>query len=250
MMKWLALILVLLTGCTLQTTTIQDEEDPNMTASQLTPMVSGQQSFGNSLNRTGLEAGTYTLQFGIRDITQAPLLPSQPPSIPTVQAIINWKIDGQQQRRVISVVSGASISGVCEAVDVSIVDKTSNPTLAGFTYNVQVTLSKGMRGNVQQPPALLDSLATLVPNAGLLVHLVPPDSGVISVFLLIDAGVPAIASDFQLVMTDPSGGVVYAASTPATLGQWIPLVPGTAALQVFNHSATPALVTLLWGIEG
>src|ERR1700690_2403999 len=114
---------------------------PGTTASFLTNMVVGQNNQGNSLNQT-LTPDSYTLQFSFLSVE----LDSNGNSfIPTAQAIINWKIDGQQQRRVISIVSGATISAPCSGVDVTIVDvpPPSLPSI-GKKYQVQTTLTRGV----------------------------------------------------------------------------------------------------------
>jgi hypothetical protein len=218
-----------------------------LTASQLSPMVAGNSQFQNSIDKANLEPGTYTLQFGVLDIQKHGSFFFSP----IVQAIVTWKIGGQQQRRVISVTSGASLTGVAEGVDVKLVDLTTNPV--GYNYKVQVTLSKGTRGNVQQPPVLyaLEGQQQLS-NSGLIVFSVPQDAGVISVFPFIfyDRNNPA---DIFMQYTDLGFLTNYADVDLIPPGHWYPLVPGTGRVEFLSNAAAGGPVTfisVLWGIDG
>lgn len=221
-----------------------------LTASMLSPMVAGAPSFQNSIDKSDLEPGTYTLQFGLLDITPPIADPFHTYS-PIVQAIVTWKIDGQQQRRVISVVSGASVSGVAEGVDVKLVDLTQNPV--GYSYKVQVTLSKGLRANVQQPPVLYDiGGQKQLSNGGLVIFNVPEDSGIISVFpyLFYDRNDPA---EIFMQYTDKAFSVNYADVDLIPPGHWYPLVPGTSRVEFLSNAApggANTYITVLWGVDG
>lgn len=221
-----------------------------LTASMFSPMRAGVGGFQNSIDKSDLEPGTYTLQFGVLNIGK-PAGFSQTFS-PVVQAIITWKIDGQQQRRVISVTSGASITGVCEGVDVKLVDLTSYPTV-GYDYSVQVTLSKGTRGNIQQPPVLFETSGQkLLSNGGLIIFNVPQDAGVISVFPFIfyDRNDPA---EIFMQYTDLAFLANYADADLIRSGQWFPLVPGTGRVEFLSNAAVGGAATyisVLWGVDG
>lgn len=216
-----------------------------LTASMLSSMIAGSDVLQNNIDVSDLEPGTYTLQFSVINIQPSPNLQIMIP--PVVHAIITWKIEGQQQRRVVSVVSGASISGVCQAVDVKIQD-IDNAEDEGYGYQVQVTLSKGLRANTQQPPALSRGRLVQVVPSNYAFFDVPDDSGVISFFPMFDTSHP---DDMGIAMIDAVGNTV-ATIQPAPLStQWIPLVPGTTQVRLQNFNATDGMFcNLLWGIDG
>lgn len=224
-----------------------------VTASMLTPMTVGQNQLGNSINQDEFIPETYTIQFGFVEIEKDR---DGVLNLPTTRAIITWKVDGQQQRRVISVVSGAAISGVCNGVDVKIEDvPIEGNTNDGLTYKVQTTMSRGLRGNTQQPPILVDGVAQSIPAVSGVPFSVPDDAGVISLFPMINIGEFAHAdapgvTDFQITFTDPNGSALGAVYPLASGSGWIPLPPGTQTVNVFNGTAKVAFAQLLWGIEG
>jgi hypothetical protein len=217
-----------------------------ITASMLSSMVAGSSTMQNNIDQSDLEPGTYTLQFSVINIKPSPNL--QIPIPPTVDAIVTWKVEGQQQRRVVSVVSGASISGVCQAVDVKLIDSSANDP--PYEYQVQVTLSKGLRANTQQPPQLSRGGIETVPAAGLFQFPVPQDSGVISCFVYVDTAGHA-AGDIEVRMLDAVGNITASVNPAPNATQWIPLVAGTTEVDIVNHSATVgATANLIWGIDG
>jgi hypothetical protein len=234
-----------------------------LTASMMSQMIAGRHAFQNNIDKSNLEQTTYTLQFGIVALEPLILFPEVTPRkfSPIVQAVITWKINGQHQRRVISVVSGAAISAVAEGVDVKIIDLTEYPT--GYKYNVQVTLSRGVRPTVEQPPVLFDItgsqfiLSTAPDNE--LKFPVPEDSGVISVYPFIGYPFdpvtvnPIDPRSLRMTFLDEAEIYNYGFFQPPEIGKWIPLIPGTGLVVFFYAPTLPTDgigITLLWGIEG
>ena len=265
----LVVLLVLAIGCqsiprNRERVSMPPHEAPKtLTASMLSPMIAGNHNFQNNIDKSNLEPTTYTLQFGIVDLEPFILFPEVNPRkfSPIVQAIITWKINGQHQRRVISVVSGAAISAVAEGVDVKLIDLSQYPV--GYKYKVQVTLSRGVRPAVEQPPVLFDTkglqfvLSTAPDNE--VFFQVPEDSGVISVypFLGYPDGIATPQFDainLRMEFLDEAQITNYGYMQPPVRGQWIPLIPGTG-LVLFQRSDTSGPtdavgVSVLWGIEG
>jgi hypothetical protein len=107
-------------------------------------------------------------------------------AVPSVWAEVTWTLDGQQQRRLVSVVPGLSITGQCEGVTVTYYDKQgvlgggANP---GLEYAIQSSLSSGCRPTVNQPPVLINSLLQSITEGNVLEFDIPEDSGVISFYL-------------------------------------------------------------------
>lgn len=220
-----------------------------LAASMLSTLIAGNTNPVNNIDISDLVPGTYTLQFSVISIAPSPNVKIQIP--PIVHAIITWKIEGQQQRRLVSVVSGASISGVAQGVDVKIIDDSDEDI--GYTYQVQVTLSKGLRANTQQPPQLSRGRFVSINPTDQFKFSVPQDAGVISTFLYVDRGSfgTVADTDVEIRMLDAVGNIV-ANINPAPNGtQWIPLVPGTTEVSIVNFDATTGIfANLIWGIDG
>lgn len=217
-----------------------------LTASMISTLRTGNRGFQNNIDVTNLEPGTYTLQFSILNIQLSPHLNLEIP--PIVQAIVTWKIEGQQQRRVISVASGATISAVCEAVDVKLLDIENNED-DGYDYQVQVTLSKGLRANTQQPPQLSRGRFVLIAASSEFGFPVPQDSGVISFFTFIDG--TGVDFDLAASMIDAVGNTVASIRPVPNASQWIPIIPGTTEVKITNFSLTAGIfANLIWGIDG
>lgn len=226
-----------------------------LTASMFTLMTAGIPGFQNSIDQSDLEPGTYTLQFGVVNTTPAIGFSGNQIFSPIVQAIITWKIDGQQQRRVISVVSGTSISGVADGVDVKLIDLTTSPAAPThpYNYNVQVTLSQGARSNVQQPPVLyaLEGQQQLA-NSSLVIFSVPQDAGVISVFPYIDYNGNDPTKIF-MQYTDLVFFANYADVDNIPPGHWYPLIPGTGRVEFLSNLAAggnSTSISVIWGVDG
>lgn len=224
-----------------------------VTAAMLTPMVIGQDQLGNSINQDEFIPETYTIQFGFVQID--PDIDGVV-NLPSCRAIITWKVDGQHQRRVISIVPGSAISGVCNGVDVKIQDvPIEGSRTLGLNYKVQTTMSRGVRGTTQQPPTLTDTPTKTIATLTGETFKVPDDAGVISCYIMIAIGSFAAASapdvtDFQVTFSDPAGALLGATYPLAAGGGWIPLPPGTQEVNVFNGTAENAFAQIVWGVEG
>jgi hypothetical protein len=213
--------------------------------SSLTDLPEGRQV--PSLAVRDLDPGEYTIQFEV--------YPPEDGKGFAAYAIVSWKIDGQQITRKLTVFSGASISGVAEAVDVRIVDvsdigRTSAPPL---TYKVEATLAKGVRPTTMQPPTLNTRSAVIFfngPNSA--TYEIPKNAGVISALVLgsnVDNTVPPSTLELRASAVD-------AFST--TLQSWFPIqnlgfipLPGNATEVFLEYNGTGQfVVNITWGIEG
>lgn len=262
-----------------------------------------------------LEPGEYTIQFQVVEPTIDGLDSS-------TYAIIRWKVGGQQIQRIVSVYSGAVISGVAEAVDVQLLDQSgrgshnfvqtatvvngsntvvlsanitlgsdeevifsTQPTVpygvlgpvsgnvltltspytgvggAGVTffanshYKVGVSLSKGTRPTIMQPPVLLTQGVVTVPLSSLSAPIfIPADAGIISALITVTVNaVPGTgeAEAANGVVTFGSNTLALAEYIPNSFPMWFPVPPGTKGFFFVNQSAAEALnFSLQWGIEG
>ena len=96
-----------------------------------------------------LEPGEYTIQF---QVVEAPIDPEDF----GLYAYIQWKVDGQQIQRIVSVFSGAVITGVANAVDVYLLDQSGRGVASNVlpsasvingnpvvTYATPITIGQG-----------------------------------------------------------------------------------------------------------
>jgi hypothetical protein len=190
-----------------------------------------------------LEPGEYTLQFGV-----------QPPADGhgfATYAVINWKIAGQQQQRIMSIYQGASISGVAEGVSVQLFDQSGDASVSRQApYNIIITLSRGTRANTQQPPVLVTTSNLIIPHGlGTKNETVPNNAGVISVS--VSAANNGVLANTDLAVFEINSAGTLGAFYPNIAIGWNPLVPGSTILTLTNNSTTTdAVLSLIWGIEG
>jgi len=160
----LTISIVLLTNCVYETskTIVYQDDGDDMAAntrSQTTLVITTQNALGSfvgnrlpNLQVSDLAAGEYTLQFEIVEPTIDGLGEA-------VYAYINWKVAGQPMQRIINVFSGTAITGVAEAVDVSLLDQSGR----GNTFlNGWVTLVNGSTNVIFTLPQNLTSTEILV----------------------------------------------------------------------------------------
>lgn len=224
-----------------------------VTDSFITDMVVGQAGPGVSMNPSGLIPEAYTLQFSFVDTEKDT---SNQDFVPTCRAIITWKVDGQHQRRVISVVSGASISGVCNAVDVSLQDiPNGGDATIGKKYKVQATLSRGLRANTQEPPTLTVDGSQGIANGANATWNVPQDAGVTQLYVLLATGSTAdVFLDTTVIVTMADNALpspnLLGTYYPLKCCHWVPLAPGTQRVVIFNGTGVTLFAQVLWGIDG
>lgn len=215
------------------------------------------------------ETGTFTAQFDkdgpLQTINEDPIMP---------EALITWVVEGHIVTRRITVGDGASISGVGQAVKVSMTDATTSTNLPGgpFTptdYGVSVQVARGVRGGSKQPPTLIlhdiiasgTSPANVTDFGGGVFNLaahsftaiaVPPDAGAVSLFVtaIATSGAPTLAAG-DIIITQElgvgAGGKEYDAFNYL---DWVPLTPGVSDILITNNTAQTFSVTATLGIDG
>ena len=97
----------------------------NLTQSAITTVITTTNALGTfagqrlpNLQINRLEPGEYTIQFSLVE----PVIDGLASA---TYAYVDWKVDGQQLQRIVSVYSGAAISGVAEAVDIHLLDQSN-----------------------------------------------------------------------------------------------------------------------------
>jgi hypothetical protein len=254
-----------LAGCTMQVADSDGEKDEmtSIVGAQLTDMartlVQGNAATqlpvgtpNRGLQESNLEPGEYTIQFSV-------IPPSDNKGF-AAYAIVNWKVAGHQLRRVVSVASGAVISGVADAVDVQIVDVSDGPVYAALAngnvdprqlYKVASTLSRGSRPSLNQPGVLLTSRSALqvAPGAGFQIWTVPQDCGVISAYISGPVPTPVDTPALIIVQFNDAAGVTLGFATVPASG-WTPLPSGTTQVLITNNGVNTYPVNVFWGIDG
>jgi hypothetical protein len=182
------------------------------------------------------------------------LTPKEQPSYPIkCEALVSYSVMGNTVTRRLSVVNGAAISGVCEAIKVTISDNTTVPFAAPtFEYSVDVIVAPGTRGFGHQPPYLEQQSNALLLAAGVSHDfLIPKDSGATSVFITTFSAAGDAPAAGELVAAQMQGTFTGKEYDPRNYPTWVPLSPGTDKVTVSNLSvAKDAFVTVTIGIDG
>jgi len=198
--------------------------------------------------------GNYTVQFNVLDpnnVVPSPLVNGE---IVRAQAQVTWSVNGQQIRRTVDCVNGLSITGTAESVSVDVTDRSDITNVPGRVlepYLVTVTVAKGTRSSVQQPPTYTGDTVRLSPVGGASIEI--PD-GAISVLIVIaplTVGV-VVAPNQQIVREIAPGGNTLKSWDPYVFHGWIPLAAGASRLS-FEQAAAQAqdlLYFTTFGIDG
>jgi hypothetical protein len=190
-------------------------------------------------------AGLYTVQFNVDvDGVQDPLFRYLNPV-----ATVIWSVEGNSIRRRLSVVNGTSLTGVCDAVEVTVVDETDFfPPPGPIDYQITISVTPFPRPRSGSPP-ILRGTATPVAVAGggpaVLVP-VPFDAGANSVMVLASSTGGAIPVAGQ----EDTNTVNLASWTPDT--NFVPLLPqaGNISLSNLGPPASSASFSVLFGVDG
>lgn len=194
---------------------------------------------------------SYTIQFGLSGVSTAVYIQTL--------AEIFWRVEGNEVRRLISVLNGSAISGTAEGVRIKITDFTGVLGV-GSTYVASCQITPGLRGASSQPPFLeIDnnlsrgsSPRQLVAGGGGSTNFnVPQDAGINSVLISFASVTPGTTiPDGDVSITQIVGAVTTKSYDGAIKGLWIPLSPGCTDILVTNANAIDIAVTMSWGVEG
>lgn len=240
-MKYFLVWLILgLTGCL---TRVEDEipmEDTEhvtgwSASGDLDPLTPGPSGQVVHLQVKFPEAGNYTVQFNVSDPNALFLVNNE---VVRAQAEVVWSINGQQVRRLVDCVNGLSITGTAEAVAVNIVDRSDVTVSPVVPYLATVTVAKGTRSSVQQPPTYTGERVRLGALGG---ASIPVPEGAISVNVTIAPliiGAP-IVPEQHIVRETGNGGINLKSWNPTLFQGWIPLAAGATKIS-FEQSALQA----------
>lgn len=203
------------------------------------------------------EPETYTVQFDVSNAITAPGQPAQ-----STAADILWSVKGNTVRRRVSVVSGMSISGTAEAVQVRAYDTTfvgGEGGVAGEPYTVTINLSKGLRAGQSQQPYYTPQ--NLLPGAGsdtgqgvwrlapggTAAIPIPAQIGATSVHVVVGSQDGSAIPDNAAQVIQDFVGIAY----DPRIELWVPISQGVTQISLKNNSvAQNYIFGVVLGIDG
>jgi hypothetical protein len=234
--KYLLVWLILgLTGCgaSVEEETHMENNVTGWSASgELDPLNPGQGGGVVHLQVNFPEAGNYTVQFNVSDPNAGLLVNNE---VVRAQAEVVWSVNGQQIRRLVDCVKGLSITGTAESVAVNIIDRSSVSASPVVPYIATVTVAKGTRSSVQQPPTYTGERVRLTAGGGSSIQI---PEGAISVNITIAPLIigAAIIPEQHIVRETGNGGINLKSWNPTLFEGWIPLAAGATKIS-FEQSA-------------
>ena len=211
-------------------------------------MLSGDKNRTVSLQADFPKAETYTIQFSMSPIDPILAAPN------FAEAELLWSVEGNQIRRLVSVVNGASVTGLGQAVRLTVRDTSFDWGDGGLgrRYQVSATVSTGTRATVQMPPRLQGTTGVqLIPAAGIFTLPIPQDAGVISMQVYArGVGAPVLPGNLTIIQDSVAAGHNISYNDHAATDDWIPIFPGVDTIHLQNSSAVGIYASLIWGIDG
>ncbi len=221
-------------------------------------MLSMQANFATSV----LGPGDWTLEFNLLQGRQAD-------TVYAAEAEITWSVAGNFVRRVIDVKSGATISGVAEAVSVKVKDRGQylgplipwpgppvpfdpatmiRPEMLAYVASVQAT--KGTRAGWEQPPVLSGPvLASIAGGGASPIIPIPQNCGVVAYYFRAGNSTGA-AFDPTAVVVNQQNAIGIDVSANILGHGWLPISNNTRSIQIRNGSAVSIQPAIMWGIDG
>ena len=212
------------------------------------PVPQGQSSF--SLQCKLDAPSVFTVEFEIG--------PSLDPAIPLPinkpTAEIEWTVNGNTVRRVVSVVNGTSISGTAEFVKVKFFESESGASTAPYAATAMV--SPGVRAAVVQPTnqstdsVALDAAGMAGPGEVFID--VPQDKGIVTfrVFAWDEAETGALDMTKILVLQQTSANNTISGFQDPNEAKFVHLNPSVTVIKVVNLGSVGARVFIVWGVDG
>jgi hypothetical protein len=204
------------------------------------------------------EIGVYTIQLG--------LLQSyvhSPTETTRARAEIVWSLRGNNVRRLVDCVSGLSISGLAESVNVKIYDDSNFNGNAQSAYNVSLQVGRGVRPAVERPPTLVASEDSVNDSGYYIttfadpqeVVIAPVDSGIISVMVTVSPNVGQVVPEYGVIVEQRNGtgvGSTLLKRYDPRQADFVPLAPGTNAIWLIQDpvSVLTNFWTVTYGIDG
>ena len=186
------------------------------------------------------------------------------------RAEIVSNVEGNEIRRLVSVIDGMSVTIRGQTVRVTARDFTVAALSNNVAYNVGILMTAGVRGANKQPPLLsplyytptappttqvaIQTFIPVPPGTTLFVP-IPEDAGVISVYttVAITGGIPVapVPSQGFVVTHQDNAGDRFRMYDPRDFPDWVPLAPNSEMIALTNNTvASSAEFSLVFGIDG
>lgn len=248
---FLIIVSLVLGGCLGPAVECSDEscEDPMQNAWSCTNTIQPGQKGQQVTLQTDIfpEPGNYTAQFNITDPNLG--LPGGTQIL--LRAEVTWYVNGNSVRRVIDVADGISITGTAEKVNIRVYDDSTivGPLANVKTVGVSITVARGTRANIEQPPTYYLANWTIDPGNQAMVD-IPDNIGAASVFVTVGPIVIGTAIGAYDVMVNQEASTRFKYYDPRQT-DWVPLAPGVTRIRVEVSAAAPAVnVVVVLGIDG
>lgn len=202
-------------------------------------------------------ASMYTVSFDVNTvglILPPGLLGARPFQMVNPVADVEFSTEGNIVRRRLSVVSGASISGPADSIDVRVRDQTTDsdglpvPVASRLPYTVSVLATPGTRAARHAPPFLMANNVPITagPGAGTNVE-IPISVGIVTVCVFA-SGVGGPLPEVRQLDYAGATLVAYVPLNPT----FVPLHPRAAFVRVENDgpAGSSATFSVFFGVDG
>lgn len=167
------------------------------------------------------------------------------------EAEVTWSVAGNRVVRRYSPQASVALSGVAEAVQVSVRDVT--PGFApNSTYPVSIMVSSGSRAASVSPPTLYEPFGAFSLGPGGSTFIAVPQLVGVCSMLVTARSIGAPPTPYGDLVVEVSDGVTaLLAYDPREITGWMPVQAGAITVLVSNGSATnSAIGSLVWGVDG
>lgn len=266
-MKYIIWLIAFFTAaCTYEHNFYPVEEDNSVMTTKRTKdgwQAAGQLSQQDSTKQFSLQAdfpesGSYTVEFSIEQALTSTAPRGQLRGL--TYAEIVWSVEGNDVRRTVAVYNGLSVTGVAQAVKITLYDAST--TGAGRLYNASMVVAKGTRASTENPPIYEvgpNAASPLGPiwvvAAGATQDVpVPLNIGVKSVGIVVANQSLTPIPDQGVQVEQRNGGGIRKYYDPRQV-YWVPLSPGVDTIRLRNNLPGPdpadrVVFAISWGVDG
>lgn len=177
------------------------------------------------------------------------------------QATIRWMVQGVTITRIVDVIDGTAVSGLAQAVDVSVADNTFGGV--GTEYRIGIIVAPGVRPNTETPPTLrMDGFLTsaptsilppdvvAIPNADTMNWTIPPNVGAVGFMVQAFNATAPLEDDDLFVEVVSVDGTVMSLFGFTGCFKWMPLPATAQTISLRNNSGAALQASAVLSIQG